>query len=714
MADSFLSPSWHRVARLRPRLQAHAETARHRDRGETWYSLRNAASGQVHRCSPAVYLLLGLLDGRRTVDEAWTIAAERLDADAPSQDEVIRLLSQLHEADLLQSDVAPDMDELMRRRRRLARAGLWQRIGNPMSIRIPLWNPDRFLARTLPAVRPFAGAAGMALWCAVVLPALALAGMHWDALTNGAADRIFSAENLVLLALVFPVVKGLHEMGHAYVVKAGGGDVHEMGVMLLVLLPIPYVDASASGTFRSRARRIGVGAAGMLVETFVAALAMYAWVLVEPGPTRAVAFSVMVVAGASTVLFNANPLLRYDGYYILSDLLAIPNLGGRATRHWAWLAERVAFGRRTPEPHVASGERPWLLAYAPAALAARLAVTITIAMVVAERFLAVGVLIAAWTLWLTAVWPVCRIAWRVAADPALAPHRARAVGVSLAGLAAVAALVCAVPAPLHTVAEGVVWLPDAAVVHAGADGFSRSLVRPAGSEVGPGETLIARDDPELDALVAAGAARVAALQAKLASEQFEDRVEASLTRRELDIERSALAAARARAAELPARSLVAGRFVAADPQDLPGRYERRGEVLGYVLPAAVRTVRVLVRQNDVDLVRQRLRGVRVLLASDLRRSWPARMVREVPAASDELPSRALAVDGGGAQATDPRDQKAPRTLSRFFQFDVELPAEAATEAAGGRAWVRFDHGTDPLGAQAWRRLRQLLLSRFDA
>ena len=137
---------------------------------------------------------------------------------------------------------------------------------------------------------------------------------------------MLSAQNLLLLWLVFPVIKLLHELGHAYAAKAGGGEVHEMGMMLLVFMPVPYVDATAAGGFRSKWRRALVGAAGMLVELFIASLCMFVWVLVEPGVMRAVAFNVMLIAGVSTVVFNGNPLLRFDGYYILSDLIEIPNL----------------------------------------------------------------------------------------------------------------------------------------------------------------------------------------------------------------------------------------------------------------------------------------------------------------------------------------------------------------------------------------------------
>src|SRR4030095_8480768 len=145
-----------------------------------------------------------------------------------------------------------------------------------------------------------------------VLPAIVLALAHWSELANSAPERILALDNLVLLWIVFPIVKLAAELGHAYATKLQGGEVHELGVMLLVLSPIPYVDSSAANRMRSKWRRALVGLAGVTVEIFLAALALYVWLAVEPGLVRAAAFDVMVVAGVSTLLFNLNPLLRYD------------------------------------------------------------------------------------------------------------------------------------------------------------------------------------------------------------------------------------------------------------------------------------------------------------------------------------------------------------------------------------------------------------------
>jgi putative peptide zinc metalloprotease protein len=712
--ESFLSPSWYRVAGLRPRLKTQARVRRHRFRGEVWYVVQDPASGRFHRYTPATYQVLGLLDGGRTMDEVWNAAAEQLGDDAPGQEEVIRLLSQLHAADLLQTEVSPDTAELFERSVRQSRARGKANWKNPFSIRVPLWDPDRFLARTLPFVRAIPPWLAWAVWLTVVAAGAALAAVNWAELTENVSDRVLSAQNLLLLWLVFPVIKLLHEMGHAYAVKAGGGEVHEMGILFLVFMPVPYVDATAAGGFRSKWRRAFVGAAGMVTEVFIASLCMFVWVLAEPGTTRALAFDAMLIAGLSTVIFNGNPLLRYDGYYVLSDLIEIPNLATRGNQYWRCLAERWLFRLRDVErPLLASGERGWFLFYAPAAFLYRTAVMVAIVLFIAGEWFFIGVVLALWGVATMLVWPVAKFVGYLWTSPRLARARNRAIAVTAAGIALVAVFLFAVPMPLRIQTEGVVWLPEEAMVRAGADGFVRGTLVRAGTRVEAGAPLVESHDPVVAAQVRVLEARLAELEAKLDAQLFSERVQAELTRRELAREEANYRRALERAEQLVARSAVPGVFVIAQPDDLPGRFVRKGQMIGHVTQDARLLVRVVVSQDDVDLVRSRLTRADVRLAGRIAEVHPATVVREVPAAKDQLPSAALSSEGGGAVPQDPRDPKGGKALVSTFQFDLELPPGTAHAGFGGRAYVRFAHRPEPLGWQWYRRIRQAFLARFN-
>ena len=187
-----------------------------------------------------------------------------------------------------------------------------------------------------------------------------------------------------------------------------------------------------------------------------------------------------------------------------------------------------------------------------------------------------------------------------------------------------------------------------------------------------------------------------------------------ITKTELAHARAELAITRNQVERLVVRSRAEGVFTALNPQDLPGRFFKEGQLIGYVLPPTSRIIRTTIRQDDIALVRNRLRDTSVRFADQLDKTLPARIVREVPAGRDELPSKALGGSGGGAVPVDPRDEHGTKALQRVFQVDIEVVADTPQFVVfGSRAYVRFDHQWEPAGQQTWRRLRQLLLSRLQ-
>lgn len=472
MSQSLFSQSWYRVAALRPRLRRHAEIHRQSFRGEVWYVLQDHQTGRFHRLSPAANLILCMMDGRRTLQEVWEAAARRNEDDPPTQDDTIRLISQLHGSDLLQGDLPPDLAELAERSESTARRTLIARVKNPLALRFPLFDPDPLLDRVAPYFRPLFSVWGLAVWLAVVIAGLVVAGLHAGELTGDVAGQMLSAQNVALMMCLYPVIKALHEAGHACAAKAWGGEVHEVGVMLLVLFPAPYVDASTSAAFPSKWQRMMVAAAGIFVELSLAGLAAIIWATAEPGLVRAAAFNVMLIGSVSTLLFNGNPLLRFDGYYIFADLIEIPNLGSRANRYVFYLIERYALKiEGAKSPVTADGERPWLFVYAVAAFVYRTTVSIAIASFIATQYFVFGVLLAGLALFGTVVSPLVKGLKFILTDPKLNRRRSRAVTLTSAATGAVLALLFVVPLPYTTMAQGVVWAPDDTQIRTKTDGI---------------------------------------------------------------------------------------------------------------------------------------------------------------------------------------------------------------------------------------------------
>jgi putative peptide zinc metalloprotease protein len=712
---SLFSPSWYRVAGLKPRLRSHVQLHRQSFREQVWYVIQDHATGRFHRFSPAAHFMIGLMNGKRTIAEIWQLAGDRLGDDLPSQGEVIQLLAKLHHADVMHCDVPPDVAEVARRSDTVRRKTTLQSVKNPMAVRIPLIDPDRFLTATMPLVRPLLGWPGLCLWLGVVGYGVMLAGIHWSALTEDVVDRVMSVENLALLVVAYPLVKAIHELGHGYAAKRWGAEVHDIGVMFLVLFPVPYVDASAASAFPNKWPRALVGAAGILVEVFLAALGMIVWVDLEPGIVRAFAFNVMLIAGVSTLLFNGNPLLRFDGYYVLADLVEIPNLGARSNRYLLYLIQRYLFGVQDVEtPVTAPGERGWFLAYGLASLGYRLFIMSVIVLFIAGRFFVVGVILAIWASIMMVVVPIAKGAWFVLTNPQLHGRRGRASATSGMAIAAVLALVFVVPVPYATVAEGVVWVPERSILRAGAEGFVVRVTAEPNSQVRAGDPIVALEDPLLGSRVRVLKAQVQELELRHGAAYVRDRVGAELIRERLNQAVAELDLARQKARDLVLLSPTDGELLLPMAADLPERFVHKGETIGYVVGARDPIVRVIVPQSDVDLVRQRVRAVDVRFANNIDSVISASIKREVPAATDRLPSLALSTVGGGAIYLDPADPGAPdKALESLFQFDLQLPAGTPLRGLGERVYVRFDHGDEALARRLYRQIRQLFLNRFD-
>ena len=555
---------------------------------------------------------------------------------------------------------------------------------------------------------------GFLAWLALVIAGLAVTALNWGPIQVAAGSHLGNVANLAIIALVYPVVKALHEAGHAYATKVFGGHVHEVGLMFLILVPAPYVDATAATGFTSKWQRIVVSGAGIMVEFGLAALAAIFWVNAEPGVAREIAFSVMLIGGVSTLLFNGNPLLRFDGYYVFMDWLEIPNLGTRANRYVTYLVQRYAFGLNQIEnPSHERSERKWLFVYAILAFLYRIVLSLGIALLISTQFFFVGALLAILTLSTTFVLPVFKMLGYLFSAPALHHHRRRALLVSGGALAAVIAAVGILPLPYATVAQGIVWLPGEDEVRAGTSGIVTEFMVADGDLVAPGAPLVRLEDAGIGARRAVITARLAELDLRYDALLFADRVRAAETAQQREHVLGQQRDLDNREAALLATAQTGGRFIPAHP-DLIGRFVRQGELLGYVVSDAAPVVRVVIPQSEVDLVRARTDGVEVRYSFEPGQSLPATITREIPTGQNDLPSLALAARAGGDIPITHAADGTPVALERLFVVDVTTPRPEGMLPYGARAYVRFDHGAEPLYLRVQRAVRQTLLRVFGA
>lgn len=706
--NSATAPTFADIAPRRPRLRDAVRVYRHRYRRHRWYVLHDTATGRWQRVNAEAWQLVRLLDGERTLGEAAAQAGPSLDEPG-----LMSLVEALHRAELLDWQAAEDPQKVNDRAERERRQRRLQRLLSPLAIRFALGDPAALLARHATLARRLFSRTALALVALLLALAGAAVVAQWPVVAGYWGARGYAAHAVVLLPAVWVVMKLVHEAAHALAVKRWGGEVHEAGIILLLLLPMPYVDASAAWAFADKRRRMAVGAAGILAEVAIAAIAALVFLTIETGIVRDVAYTAMLLGTVSTLAFNANPLLRFDGYYVLSDAIEIPNLASRASQYWAYLAQRYAFGFDTaPSPVRADGERAWFVVYGAASTIYRVGIVLAIALLVAGAVPALGVALAVWVLVAQVGWPVLRALRYLAASPALASRRRRAVAVTSGVVAGTLVLLLALPLPLSTHAEGVLWLPERGHVRAGAAGAVATLLVEPGVEVERGTPLLRLENPLLLARIEAlewelGETRARRGAARLAEPLQVQVIDTALRRLEAD-----LASLREEANALTVTSPAAGRLVVPEAATLAGRWARKGEVLAYVLEPAPPVVRVALPQADGARVRADVRKVRVRLVERPGETLPAEMRSEVPGATRTLPSPALGAAGGGRITVDATDAEGLTAVERLFVLDVALTGEPAPARVGGRALVRFEHAPEPLGFRFLRAVRQLLLTRL--
>ncbi len=714
MTKSVASDNWHRVAHLKLSLRRQVDISRHVYRGEVWYLLRNSLSGRNHRFNAAAFKLIVRLDGQNSVAAVWEALTRQQGDAVPTQDETIRLLGQLYEADLVAGDVLPSTVEVLNLRENRQQNERKQRYANPFSIRVKLCDPERILNRFTPVTRLLFNRAAFLLWLTLVSWSAVHAVAHWQELKTFAGQQLISSQNLLLLWLTYPLIKLFHEAGHALAVKHWGGEVHDSGLLFLALTPIPYVDASAASAFPEKQRRIIVAGCGMMVELLLAATAFWIWLQTGPGYVRSLAFNVMLIGGASTLLFNGNPLLRYDGYYVLADLLEIPNLAQRANRYFGYLCQRHLLRLQTvTPPYTSAGEKLWLLGYAPLSFCYRIAVVIGLIWMVSGRFFVIGILLAGWGVLMLLVLPALRTLSRFLDRPEVRRCRGRLLAIGTALTIVLTVVLFIVPLPLRTVTQGVVWLPEQAAVRAGTDFEVAQVPAADGQNVTTGEPLLRGVDPYLDAEVQLHEARLAELYANYNALPIDERIERIQLQEEIKMIRQDLQDSRNKRKNLTIASPADGILVLLAGDNLPGRFVRQGELVGYIVDEQQQaTVRAVIAQADIGLIRNKVTAIDIRLAERIGQPLSAMIKRIVPAADLNLPSAALGVAGGGDIPIDMSDSSRLRALESFFQLDLQLPPEAGRPRIGGRVYVRFEHGSMPLAFQLYRHLQQLFIRNF--
>ena len=714
--SSLYSESWYRVRHQHIRLRPTVQVRKQAFRGNIWYVIEDPFNNRFFRFRPEAYTFIARLTEHKTVEEVWQQCLEQDPENAPGQPEVIRMLAQLYQASLLQSDLSPDAARLFERHRKQKQRELKAKLLSILFIRIPLFDPNKLLDRFMPLVNPLISKWGLALWFIVVVmgvkTVLSNAQALWDQ-----TEGILAPGRLALLYLCFIVVKILHEAGHGFLTKKFGGEVHTAGIMLMVFNPIPYIDATAAWAFRERWKRVLVGTGGVVVELFLAGVAAFVWAATEDGLFNAIAYNVMFVASISTLLLNINPLMRFDGYYVLADLTDTPNLNQRSNRQFLSFFEKHLLGNRDAEsPAESRNEAFWLSVFAVAGWAYRLFIFTVILWFVADQFFGLGLLAALVGIVTFLIVPLVKLILFLIYEPRIEETRGRAQATTAAIALALLLFLTLIPLPDAFRARGVIQADPYRQIFAESPGYLQSEVRPSMEWVSVGETLFAGSNREGEIELQSALAEREQIEALLLLSVNDPKIrKPTLQRSEAvaeKIDRLVL-----RQAQLNYQAPIEGLWVAPRLEEQEGTFVRRGTPIGVIInPDQFTFLAVVEQRHAMHLFNDTVQDASLRIPGQAHQKIPVQNLRFIPAEQNRLPHASLGWAGGGELEVSREDPEGLQTVEPFFLVRAEIPSaevQRLTLSHNLRGHIRFKLPPSPLYFQAYRWVRQLLQERFE-
>jgi putative peptide zinc metalloprotease protein len=363
-------------------------------------------------------------------------------------------------------------------------------------IKIPLVHPHRFLYATLPLVAPFYTAAAAWVFGVIGAVGILLVSRQWDAFLSTFL-HFFNWRGAVMYGVVLCLVKVAHELGHAYTATRFGCRVPTIGVALMVMMPVLYSDVSDAYRLSSKRKRLGIAAAGVVAELGLAAVATILWGFLPDGTWRSMAFVVATTSWIMSLTVNLNPLMRFDGYYLLADGLGLPNLQDRAFAFGQWRLRELLFAPGAPAPEAVSlSTRRIMVAYAWAIWAYRLILFTGIAVMVYHHFfklLGIALFLVEIVFFIgLPVWRELMAWWSRRAVFA----GTRRFAVTVAVMAGLLILVCA-PWSSRVSIPGVLQAKIYATVYPPASGRIMAVAIRQGQPVREGDTLLILENPKL-------------------------------------------------------------------------------------------------------------------------------------------------------------------------------------------------------------------------
>ena len=686
---------------------------------DTFIHIEIPSAARFFRVGFAEYAFLSQLDGKTSFAAALAVVAQSQGADALSEQQAREVVSWLFEngmAGFSGEESGIDATKVQEKK-----TNLMSKL-NPFWLKLPFGNPDQLFATALPWCRAVFHPLIFALATIFILAGLFTALANWSELFGG--YQVFASGNWIWLLVSWVLLKFVHEFAHGIVCKYFGGQVRETGLIFILFAPLAFVDVTSSWRFANRWKRIAVASAGIFVELLIASACVFALLYTQSAVVKDILTNTILMAGLTTLLFNANPLMRFDGYFVLADLLKIPNLyenGSRAFRQeMGWL-----FLGQTPNVscHEIRVRRTIVSIYGWLASVWKVLISVGLTIVASAMFGGFGILLAAFGIVSWFGKPCLEMLKGLSIHFKQRPGSAIRTGL-LTSL--VAGFMVAswfwIPSPFSVRAPCLVEFEDAARVRAETAGFIVEMLVHEGDVVEAGDALLRIENRELEA-------EVAELKAKLQYEQTRERIaldeskagEAQIAVREQRATMTTLVSRESELANLLVKAPCSGKIVARKLSHLQDKYVTRGDIL--MLIGNERTKEVVISLPATELhSAKRMVGASIPLEIGSRRKFYATVDRIDPRATIQVSHESLIDPNGGPiavrQTADKAGQEESTLEYEYLNPRLKMVARiddsvATTLFAGQRGRAVLPAATPTLGKSAYLAIREWLLNQIQ-
>ncbi len=684
--------------------------------GEILYRLRSDSQGRFFHLGHAEYAFCSLLDGKHSIAQAVTLTARELKSEAFSEREATRIFTWL-----VDNGLAVPVNEAGLQLSRATHKNKTQWSWNPFWTKLPLLQPDHLMVKLIPILGWLFSPAMMLFTCAILVWAGVILSSHWERFL-ASSEQLFAPTNWLWLGLAWLILKVVHEFGHGLACKYYGGEVREMGIIMILFAPMAYVDVTSSWGFNSKWKRMHVAAAGMFVELLLAGLAVLYWAYTDSLVVQHLLYNIIIMASISTLIFNANPLMRFDGYYILSDLIDIPNMYSEANSLLKSVVGKLCYGEAKSIQHHAGWRKVFLLSYGIGTFIWKILISLSLTITASVLFEGAGIVLAVAGGFLWFGMPIYKTLHNWAGQFYFKPASAvRAAILCTSGVAILLASIFILPCPGTAQAPGIIEYTDLTVVRAKASGFVKTIHVQAGQHILEGDLLF---ELENDTLLVDVADLKASIQQSLAKQRA--------TRNAGEIAASQIEVRNQQAMEerlqekveqlsgLEIRATSDGLIVGKDFQHLIGQYIKVGDEVLAIGREHAKELQVSIGQEILGIAQETIgknRSFRLSGTGQLQ----GKVAHISPRASNVAPHPALYAPYGGVLAVVEKQNRNDEQSERFqlseprFLVTVELSPEVSTKTiAGQRGSLQLLFGSRSIAEITYQTLTKWIRNQLDS